>query len=153
MAENVRVVQPRTRFDRTLARQAIARVFESLPGALTRDYRIMAEMKFLRSKDCKLPLDEKRFQLAALEAEHKVLKETILDRTMPVLQRVDMRAMMAHLPLSTEDAARREREKSGGNDDMKRLVQEELRKAVQLRIIGRVEPLTLAEGDSDAAAG
>lgn len=151
MAEPLRVVAPRTRFDRTLARQAIARVFESLPGALTRDYRILAEMKHLRSAECHLPLEERKFRLSVLEAEHKVLKETILDRTMPVLQRVDMRALMAQLPLSPDEAMKREQAGAGDNE-LKKLVHEELRKAVQLRIVGRVEPIhSNGDGSVDSA--
>lgn len=87
--------------DRTLARLAQMRIWEALPGAVTRAFQIQARAEQIRTSE--LTVAEKRAQLAALDLQFKVLKETILDRTVPTLQRIDMQTLMASVPMASAE--------------------------------------------------
>lgn len=96
------VVRPK-KADKLMVRIATARLFDSLPGAITRAYRLMVAARMLRESEA--DIKQKRFDLAAIDLEFKILKETILDRTVPTVARVDMQALMAMLPSEENETA------------------------------------------------
>jgi hypothetical protein len=103
----VEVVKPRSRFDRQLAIIALQRLFDGLPGSITRCYQLQADARRINSLVEKgaLPVSKARALLAGIDTQFRILKETVLDRTVPVLARVDVQALMALLPRPESDDA------------------------------------------------
>lgn len=76
---------------------------------------------------------------------HTIRKETIHDRTIPALTRVEVGAAMGNLPPSPEEKVAQESSVGETTEDMlartKREVRDALRAAVAARVLGTVTPI------------
>jgi hypothetical protein len=90
------VLQPKSKFDRTLANLERMRIWEHTPAAVDLDVQIVREAIAL-SQEEKCP---RSIKLRALSLAHKIVKETFIDRTIPTVHRVGALDALAALPLA-----------------------------------------------------
>lgn len=96
------VVPMRTSVDRTLLRKANVRVADLLLPGIDR-YGELVELTrdLLRRKGIK-PVRH-RLLLATIDQEYRMLKETVFDRTIPVLSRTEVAQFLAMLPVGVDE--------------------------------------------------
>lgn len=108
MKSSVEVIKPRGRFDRMLHRIEQQRIFEHTPEAVDKNIEIAGRMMELADR-ARAEIERRdtaiRVELECLKAASALLIELFIDRTIPTLQRVDHKAVIAMLPSSPEEAA------------------------------------------------
>lgn len=87
--------------DRLLARLEQQRIWEHTPEAIDLDVRIMTEAMDLASQvdDKGQPTASPSIRLRAWTLVHTIIKETFIDRTIPMVTRVEASAAIMNLPL------------------------------------------------------
>lgn len=143
------LIQPKSKFDRMLARLAQQKVWDFTPQAVDMQVSICNRMlEIANDEEC-----PKKTQLIALREASKLINDTVISRTIPALLRVQSRDMIAGLPLPegvTEDP----------KDDKDREILETNRQLVELlqaylstqALNGSRPGLVLIEGGGDVAA-
>jgi hypothetical protein len=94
------VVKARSHIDRLLVNDSVTRIFDLLPSSITRAIKLQAEAQRINARVQSGKIEEKtaRTLMAGVDLQFRILKETVLDRCVPTLARVDMQALVAMLP-------------------------------------------------------
>jgi hypothetical protein len=78
------------------------RLFDSLHGTLTRAYQLQADSRRINQlvEKGELAPGKARVLQTGIDQQFRILKETVLDRTIPTLSRSEFAGMLAILPSS-----------------------------------------------------
>jgi hypothetical protein len=81
------------------------RLFDSLAGSITRAYRLQADASRVNrlTEAGEIPVAQARVLHAGIDLQFKILKETVLDRTVPTLSREEFSGVLALLPRPEAD--------------------------------------------------
>lgn len=101
MSSPALVLTPRSSFDRRLARLEQQRIFEHTPAAVDLEIQIAREVWAMANEE----KASQKQRLEALKFLHTVLKDTFLDRTIPVISRLEFGELVQRLPVSIEEAS------------------------------------------------
>ena len=152
---------PHSNLDRRLARLEQQAVWEHAGKCVRDDIEEIERMLGLAEQALAIgqsPEATPTIQLRALtvarecrESAHRIRKETIIDRTIPVLERIDVRQLLAGLPGTAEEV-----EAEGAAAAAHGLTGEQVERAIEVLLLvgaGQVEPIDVPYDELPEAAG
>jgi len=130
VAKGSGVLKLRSSFDRRLARLEHQRIWEHTPAAIDLAVEIVQRAVAMSNEDGATRME----RIRALDLAHRVNKEIFVDRTIPVLNRIEATAAVMALPMA--DVERDAAEVEAGSVEAMRVETHRMMRELLARAIG-----------------